>query len=569
MSTFLTQPEPATAGTRRPSSTLPSDDESQRVARSAGVVSLAILLSRCTGLAREMFMARVFGAGYSFDSFLLGFRIPNLTRDLFAEGSLSSAFIPTFTATAKRGGQREANGLANLVATAILTVVGSICVLGIIFAPQLVSLLAPGFSSVPGKFALTVRLTRMMFPFLLFIALAAQATGMLNAYGHFGIPATASVFFNVGSIFVGVAVGFWAGPHFGISAIEGMACGVLAGGFLQLCWQLPLLHRLGFRFRPAFNWNHPGLRRIVRMMLPAAVASAAVQINVVVNTSFASSMIDPLRGHDGPVSWLACAFRLVHLPLGVFGIALGAAMLPSISRSAADEDLTQFRTTVSRSLSMIFLLTIPSSLTLIILSRPLIGAIYQGGRFGAYDAWQTAVALSCYAAGLLGYASVRILGPAFYALSDARTPMYASLLSVALNISAPLLLLRYFHVQFWALALTTAFAATVESLCLVELLRRKLGGMEGRYLFERLRRIGLASLLMALPVASAQYALAKNLGSGRGECLIELAICLPLSALAFAASFRLLKVEELALAWRVFLEPLRRTLAAAHVKIRV
>jgi putative peptidoglycan lipid II flippase len=537
--------------------------ESLHVARSAGIVSIAILLSRFTGLAREMVMSRLFGAGYSYDAFLLGFRIPNMTRDLFAEGSLSAAFIPTFTAAMKRGGQREAAELANLVGTAIVTVVGLVCIAGMVFAPELVWLLAPGFATVPGKFALAVRLTRLMFPFLLCMALAAQAMGILNSYGQFGIPAIASVFFNAGSIVFGLLIGFWVGPSLGISAVEGMAYGVVIGGFLQLVWHLPSVRRLGFGFRPAFNWSHPGLRLIFRMMLPALVASAAVQINLIVNTSFASSMVDPVRGHDGPVSWLAYAFRLVHLPLGMFGIALASAMLPSVSRSAAMNNIVEFRKTLSHSLCLVFVLTIPSSLVLVILSKPLAGAIYQGGRFSAYDTSQTAIALCCYATGLAAFAAVRILAQAFYALSDSRTPMYVSLLSVAINISLPILLRSYFSLGFAALALTTAFAAIVESLCLAELLRRKLGGIEGRYLADRLWRMGCASLLMAVPLMVAYTVLNGTWGASRGGYLIELAICLPVGLLAFLGSFRLLRIEELKLALEIFAGPLRRTFGSA------
>ncbi|MBV9267522.1 MAG: murein biosynthesis integral membrane protein MurJ, partial [Acidobacteriaceae bacterium] len=306
--------------------------ECAQVARSAGVLSMAILLSRMSGLVREVFMAHEFGAGFSYDAFLLGFRIPNLTRDLFAEGALSAAFIPAFTGVLKKEGRAAAEELSNVVATATMTVVAVVCVVGMIFSPQIVGLLAPGFASVPGKFALTVHMTRLMFPFLLFIALAAQATGILNSSGKFGIPGIASVFFNVGSVLVAFVLGFVLGPFIGISRIDGMAYGTTIGGLLQLAWQMPWVFRQGFRFKPAFNWSHPGLRLIFQMMLPAIVTSAAVQINVIVNSCFASELSDPVRGPNGPVSWLAYAFRLVHLPLGIFGVAIASAMLPSVSR---------------------------------------------------------------------------------------------------------------------------------------------------------------------------------------------------------------------------------------------
>ena len=538
------------------------------MARSAGVLSIAIAISRITGLAREMVMAYKFGAGFSFDAFVLGFRIPNLSRDLFAEGALSSAFVPTFTTTLAKDGKREAELLANLVSTAILLVVGILCIFGIFFAPQLVSVLAPGFAHVPGKFDLAVRLTRIMFPFLLLIALAAQAMGMLNAFGAFGVPALASTLFNVGSVAFGLAIGFWWGPHLGILPIEGMAAGVIIGGVLQLAWQLQRLRHFGFSYRPAFNWSHPALRQVFALMLPAILGNAAVQINVIVNTSFASQLADPVRGPDGPVSWLGYALRIVQLPLGLFGVAFASAMLPSVARSAAAQNFEEFRKTLSRSLSLVFLLTIPSSVALMMLGRPIIGAIYQSGRFEAYDTSQTALALSYYSVGLLAYAAVKILNPAFYALADARTPMFASLLSIGVNVCLPLLLLNRFHFGFAALALTTSFAVGIESLLLFECLRRKLGGIEGRYLLDRFARVAGASAAMALALLIINRALLNTVDAGRSNYIGELLIALPVGLLVFFSAARLLGLEEAHFVTELFVAPIGRRLHAAHARIR-
>src|SRR5207253_3592822 len=232
----------------------------ENVMRSAGVVSAAVLLSRVTGLAREMAMASLFGAQAANDAFAIGFRIPNLTRDLFAEGALSSAFVPTFTAYLTTKGKQEAAHLSNLVATALILIVGAFCLAGMIWSPQLVALFAGKFAEVPGKFELAVILTRIMFPFLLLVALAAQAMGVLNANNRFGMPALASTFFNVGSLAFGLAAGFWVGPHLGIHPIQGMAYGVVFGGAVQLLCQIPLLARCGFAFHPRVDWSHPGLR---------------------------------------------------------------------------------------------------------------------------------------------------------------------------------------------------------------------------------------------------------------------------------------------------------------------
>jgi putative peptidoglycan lipid II flippase len=526
--------------------------ESAKVARSAGVVSIAIFLSRITGLIREMVMAQKFGAGLSYDAFLLGFRIPNLTRNLFAEGALSSAFVPIFAAALASGDRQAAERLSNLVGAAILMFVGLFCIVGIVFSPQLVWLLAPGYAQVPGKFELAVRMTRIMFPFLLLVALAAQAMGMLNACDKFGVPAMASTFFNLGSVILGLALGFWLGPHLGILPIEGMAYGVVLGGALQLAWQIPSLRRLGFRFRFEIDWHHPGLQKIFRLMIPAIVGSAAVQINVLVNTNFASQISDPVRGADGPVSWLAYAFRFMQFPLGIFGVSFASAILPSVSRSVAANDYGEFRRTMSRSLGLIFLMTIPSSIGLILLGTPIIGAVFQGGKFQIYDTRQTAVALSCYSIGLVGYAATKVLNPAFYALTDAKTPMYVSLCSIGINILFAEVLLRKFQLGIAALALSTSAVAMAAFVILFYILRRRIGGIDGRYLAERFLRVAAASIVMAVPVWFCNIYLTRWLGQSRWGDLANLAVSLPVGIATFTLAANWLGIEEIRFARDIF-----------------
>jgi putative peptidoglycan lipid II flippase len=533
---------------------------SERVVRSAGVVSIAVLMSRITGLVRESVMARLFGAGLIYDAFMLGFRIPNLTRDLFAEGALSSAFVPTFTEYLSTRSKEEAARLANLVATAIIIVVGGLCAAGMIFAPGLVRLLAPGYAAVPGKFELAVEMTRIMFPFLLLVALAAQAMGVLNASNRFGVPAMASTFFNIGSVGFGVAIGFGLGPVLHLSRIEGMAIGVVLGGALQLCWQLPSLHRLGFRFRPLLDWSDPGLKRILRLMVPAILGNAAVQINVMVNTNFASTLYDPHRGYDGPVSWLSYAFRFMQLPLGLFGVAMASATLPSISRSAAAGDLNEFRTTLSKSLGMVFLLTLPSSVGLVVLGKSIIGAIYQGGKFELYDTQQTALALSCYAIGLAGYAALKVLNPAFYALGDARTPMLISLASIVINYATSVTMIRVAHLGPAGLAMSTSVVALFGFVALFAILRGRIGGVHGRALAAGIFRVSVASAAMGAAVLVATHAMERWLGASQLARLADLAVSIPLGLGVFYGMCRLLGVSELDLAIRAFTAPIRRRL---------
>lgn len=528
--------------------------------RSAGIVSLAVMMSRITGLARESVMARLFGAGLTYDAFMLGFRIPNLTRDLFAEGALSSAFVPTFTEYLSTRSKEEAARLASLVATALMMVVGGLCAAGMIFAPQLVRWLVPHFADVPGKLELAITMTRIMFPFLLLVALAAQAMGVLNASNRFGVPAMASTFFNIGSVVFGLAIGFWLGPALHISHIEGMAMGVVLGGALQLCWQLPSLHRLGFHFRPAFDWSHPGLRRILRLMGPAVLGNAAVLINVMVTTNLASGVADPVRGLDGPVSWLSYAFRFMQLPLGLFGVAMASATLPSISRSAAAGNMDEFRRTLSKSLGIVFLLTLPSSIGLVVLGKSIIGAIYQGGKFAVYDTQQTAVALSCYAVGLAGYAALKVLNPAFYAIGDARTPMLVSVVSIGINYAAAVSMLRVARLGHAGLALSTSVVALFGFVTLFAILRRRIGGVYGRELAAGIGKVVLASAVMGAVVAVSSRGMEMWLGVSQLARLADLAVSIPLGLAVFYAMCRAVGVSELDMAIGAVAAPVRRRL---------
>ncbi|MDR3699426.1 MAG: murein biosynthesis integral membrane protein MurJ [Candidatus Sulfopaludibacter sp.] len=514
--------------------------------RSAGAVSAAVALSRVTGVVREMVMARLFGASAAYDSFLLGVRIPNLTRNLFAEGALSSAFVPTFTRYLSTKSKREAAELSNLVGTALILAVGAVCLVGIVFSPQLVALLAPGFARVPGKTELSILLTRIMFPFLLLVALAAQAMGVLNACGRFGVPALASTTFNLGSVAVGLALGFTVGRRFDHGMIVCMACGVVAGGVLQLLWQLPALRRAGFGFRPRMNFHHPGLLEIALLMLPALVGNAATQINVTVNTNFASSLTDS-AGHaiNGPVSWLGYAFRFMQLPLGLFGVAIASATLPAISRSAALERMEEFRDTLARSLGMVLLLTIPSSVGLALMGESMIGAIYQWGRFTAADTHQTALALTCYSVGLAGYSATKVIAPAFYALHDARTPMWVSLGSIALNGGAAFVLVTRTGMGHAGLALSTSLVALAGSLALFLLLRARLGPLHGRRLAWTAARIASASAVMGLACIASSRAVHAILAHGKVAQMADVAVSIPLGAAVYYFAARFLRVEEL------------------------
>ena len=303
-----------------------------------------------------------------------------------------------------------------------------------------------------------------MIPFLLLIALAAKAMGILNARNNFAIPAIAPVFFNLGSILAGLFLGFAVGPYLGLSPIEGMAFGTLVGGFLQFAVQWPSLRRAGFRYRPMLSFTDAGVRQIIRLMGPAIIGTAAVQINVFVNTNFASAIIDPATGTiaNGPVSWLNYAFRFMQFPIGVFGVAVATATLPTLSRNTNQLDYGAFRQTLAHSLTLVFLLCIPSAVGLAVLGRPIVALIFEHGKFTSFDTVQTANALAAYAIGLAGYGAIKVVSPAFYALNDARTPMFISLFSIAVNyLMNSLLVSRFGHV---GLAFSTSTVALVNFL---------------------------------------------------------------------------------------------------------
>lgn len=487
------------------------------VARSASVVGLAVFSSRILGLVREQVFAAFFGAGAANDAFVMAFRIPNLFRDLLAEGALSSAFVKTFAGKLEKDGLEPAMRLANKVMNALGLAVAALCVLGMAFAPWIVDALAPGFDGATRD--LTISLSRWMFPFLLLVALAAVAMGTLNARGVFGVPAMASTFFNAGSIVVGLLASWWFAPeHVGAivsslldgavpprdfvqeaRAIFGMAVGVLAGGLLQLTCQFPALSRVGYRHRVDLDLGDPGLRDVLRLMGPAVIGAAAVQVNVFVNNNFAS------RLDEGAVSVLNYAFRLMQFPIGVFGVAIATATLPAISRAAARGDRDEFRATLASSLRFALFLTMPSAIGLIVLGDPILALIYERGQFGPADTARTAETLACYSLGLVGYSLIKILAPAFYALDDAKTPARISLASIAVNLALNAALVGILAER--GLALSTALVATLNALFLFELLRRRAGPLRGGYLLDGIVRIGVASAALGVACHFARLGL--------------------------------------------------------------
>ena len=516
------------------------------IARRAGVVSVAVLASRILGLVREQVFAVSFGAGKELDAFITAFRIPNLLRDLFAEGALSAAFVTTFTLELERRGEGAAWRLASLVVNALAIVVGGLCLLGIWFAPAITRAIAPGFADVPGKLELTVHLTRIMFPFLLLVALAAVAMGVLNTRNRFGIPAAASAFFNLGSIVGGLACVAWLAPGYlgtvlasvrGTAppldpaltsrAITGMALGTLIGGLLQLLVQVPSLWRVGYRYRPLLSVRDPALRQVLRLMAPATIGAAAVQVNVFVNNNFASFL------GNGPVSWLNVAFRLMQLPIGLFGVAIGTVTLPLVSRHAARGDTDAMRTSIRQALELVALLCVPAAAGLAWFGVPVIGLIYEHGRFTAADTAAAADALAGYAIGLAG--SPGRLAPAFYALATCARPR---VILIAINYALNLFV-RMLGFGATGLALSTSAVALANFGILLLMLRRRLGALGGG-LTMAVVRIGVATGLMLVAALAVDATVARWMvpGAAVARRALRVAVVVPVAVAALGGVWR-------------------------------
>lgn len=454
------------------------------------------MCSRLLGQAREQIFAALFGGGRYMDAFTAAFRIPNLLRDLFAEGALSTAFVTTFSKTAVQS-ETAAWQLANRIVTLAAVTMSAVTLVGILASPWIVSILAPGFD--PEKIALTVALTRIMFPSILLVSLAAVVMGMLNSRNVFGMPALASSFYNLGAIVAGVGIGWWLDPQFGPRALTGLAIGTLVGSALQLAVQLPGLARLGYVFRPDFRWRDAGVKTVLLLMGPSVVAASSTQINVMVNTAFASSF------GDGPVFWLSIAFRLMSLPLGLFGVALGTVSLPMLSRLIASGDPAGFRSELARSMRLSFLMTIPASLGLMLLAEPIISVLYQHGKFSAWEAAQAAGALRFYAVGLCGYAALKVLVNAFYVIDRRKTPMVISIIAIGLNLLVNWIFTFHLDWGFRGLAFSTSCIATINFVILYALMHRQLGHFETAAMVKLWGRVLIAGAVLAAICWAGNY----------------------------------------------------------------
>ncbi len=430
----------------------------RRMARFSG----STLISRILGLAREQVMSHFFGAGIAVDSFNAAFRIPNLLRDFFAEGALSVAYVPVFSEKLKKEGKEQAFLLTSTILTVLSVILGLVSIIGIAAAPWIVRIIAPGFADSPGQMELTIAMTRIMFPFLAFVAAAAAIMGTLNCFGKFGLPALAPAGFNLVSIVAGIFFRQFFDPP-----ILVMAWGATIGGVVQMAMQVPQLYRLGFMYRFNFSFTDSAVAKIIKLMGPAAIGVAAAQLNIIVGTLLAS--LQPA----GSISYLSYAFRLMHFPLGVFGVAVAAVSLPELSAIAAEGKTELLFSKYIRSCKTQLLFLWPSALFLIVGARPICALIYQHGLFGWQDSINAAYALQAYSAGLIFFGLVRLAAQVFYAHKNTATPVRISMITVGINIVLSLLLMK--PLGFVGLALAPSISAAANFTMLTYSIRRKIG----------------------------------------------------------------------------------------------
>jgi putative peptidoglycan lipid II flippase len=522
-----------------------------RLARSAGLIGIATMSSRLLGVAREMVFAAAFGAGNAMDAFNIAFRIPNLLRDLFAEGAMTAAFVPTFTRTLGARGREAAWRLGNHVINALLVITGLCVVAGVVFADEIAWLLASDYAGVPGKLELTAFLTRLQMPFLTTVAVSVALMGMLNSLHRFFVPALSPAMFNVATIACALLLAPLM-PRFGLEPIVALGIGTVLGGLGQILIQWPFIRREGFRYRLALDTRDDDLRDVLRLMVPGTLGLAAVQVNVLVNSWLATSQ------GEGAVSWLNYAFRLMYLPIGLFGVSIATAALPAFARAAAVKDVAAMRGTLSGGLRMMLMLNVPATLGLIALAGPIVQLLLERGAFQPSDASATAAALVFYAPGLLGYSAVKIASPSFYALGDSRTPVAVSVASMGTNFLLNVTLVRV--LGYRGLALGTAAAALLNAIVLWWLLSRRLGGLEGRRVAVALAKITVASLLMAASAVFTHGWLETRLPGGSVAAQgVRVFGAIAAAIAVLGASARLLRIEE-------FEEAARRVLARAGIR---
>jgi putative peptidoglycan lipid II flippase len=461
--------------------------EKGNIARAAGVLGSATMLSRVMGMVRDMIVSRLFGAGLATDAFFAAFQIPNMLRRFFAEGALTAAFVPTFSATLAQQGDAKARELANICVTLLTIVMAAIAVAGILFSPVIVGLMFPGFKTEAAKFELTVLLNRLMFPYIFFISLVALCMGILNTLRHFFTPAISTVFLNISMILAALFLrGYFEAP------ITALAVGVLIGGCIQLVMQLPVLWKMGFPLTPNFHFNTPEIRSIALLMLPSVFGVGVYYLNIAVSAVLASLL------PQGSVSYLYYAQRLFEFPQGIFTVSVAQAVLPSLSRQAAAGDSAALKETLAFGMRLMLFITVPATAGLIVCSTPIFSLIFMGGAFDFATVVNSATALLYYSVGLSFVALTRVIAPVFYALKDTKTPVITAFITFIINLCLSLALMG--PLKHGGLALATTLSALCNMMMLLWLLKRKVGAFGGNSVMLTALKSTTASLPMAAAV---------------------------------------------------------------------
>ena len=512
----------------------PTTGVERQVVRALGSIGMATLVSRVLGFVRDMIVALAFGAGPATDAFFVAFRFPNMLRRLLGEGALSTAVVPVFSDYLVNRSRDEFVRLTRAVLAATLVALTVVTGLGIVGSSWLVRVMAPGFAADSAQHELAVSLTRLMFPYLLLVGLAALAMGVLNAQGRFFASALGPAVLNVGMILGVVILRDRLDPP-----ITSLAVGVLVGGAGQLATQLPSLRRTGLVVSPSRELGHPALGRVGRLLLPSIFGLAAVQVTIFVNTLLASLL------PTGSISFLYYANRVMEFPLGVFGVALASAALPAMARLGATGDTRGVAGTLSFALGLSFYVALPATVGLVLLREPITRILFERGRFGPGDTAATAAALGWYAVGLAGLSGARIAAQAFYAIGEAGTAVRMGILSVAANVICAVALMG--PLAHSGLALASSISGFVNLGGLVWAARRRFGPLGGRALARSLLRTALASVPLAFSCAAMLHGWPRGAGSVKEGAWLAATIMIG-GALFWAASAVLGAPERRALA---------------------
>ncbi len=498
--------------------------------RSTFIVSAMTMLSRILGLVRDMVLLNVFGAGGLMDAFLVAFKIPNFLRRLFAEGAFSQAFVPVLSEYKTTKTLDEVRILISRTSGSLMLILGVLTTFSVVAAPLVIFVFAPGFHGQEVKFHLAVELLRLTFPYLFLISMTAFAGSVLNSYGSFATASFAPVLLNVTMIMAA----WWLAPLMS-PAIMALGWGVMAAGILQLVIQIPELYQKKLLVMPKVDFKHEGVRRILKLMLPALFGVSVVQINLLLDTVLASFM------HEGSVSWLYTAERMTELPLGLIGIAIATVILPSLSAIHAEKDHDRFKAMLDWAAQVIALVGVPASLAMIILAEPMIQALFQHGRFSKDDVDMTVWALRGLSGGILAFMLIKIFAPGFYARQDTKTPVKIGLIAVVANMGFNLILVGVFYLLHWPLHAALSLASTCSAFLNAGMLYYALK-RDGVYQFEsHWRRIGFRyfcgnALMVAVLLAGLQF---YQQDASQWRRIAELASLCELGAVAYAVGLLL------------------------------